>query len=153
MHERREAVESVPDRVQSVDGRAGTDRPESHDHPQPLERREFGAQMRRARAELPRRRLIRRRCAPQGRRDHEVVEPQTVGAIPLRRLICEPGAIEPLARCITREHAPGPVRSVGAGRKPSERDSRGEIAERRHGLPPVRLIAMRALLRARTSAQ
>ena len=76
----------------------------------------------------------------------KTVQAHAVGAVALLGLIREPGAkeraVEPHARRVAGKHAARAVRTVRPGGETDDEYPRRRIAECRHGLAPIGLVAI-----------
>ena len=97
--------------------------------------------------------LVPGRCAANCGRDVAIAETQTVVGMTRRRDVGEPGAVQGRHQKITRcpdtipgEDATGAICAMSSGREAQDQHSSSRVAEARHGLAPVFIVAVRGFL-------
>jgi len=118
-----------------------------------MQRVELCEQIRKAVPQLLRRRLVLRRRAAHRRRDEAIAQAHAVVAMRRDGMGREARAmqrrIEKSAGGVAGEGTPGAIAAVRSRCKADEHDARALVAERRHGLAPIGLVRVGALLFAR----
>ncbi len=150
-HERRPPLD-LPLVAQNAEIHIERHAPQRQHHLNVRQQLQFALQVRPARADLFRRRLVVRRSASHGRADVGVRQRQAVVARDAGRLRRKPRRVERLikevARAVAGEHPPGSIRAVRPRRQTNQQQPRTRIAEPRHRLRPVIPIAISPPLHA-----